>query len=91
MTTKMSNDYRKEQHKILDGGENDDVQFVFVQQQSVSVYEVKDSMGEVVSVVIAEGIDDPERFKNRTVAEQDSMKILALDEYYGEVEWEGSV
>lgn len=85
----MSNDFSKGQHKTLDGGENDDVQFVFVQQQSVSVYEVKDSLGEVVSVVIAEGIDAPERFKNRTVAEQDSMKILALDEYYGEVEWEG--
>lgn len=87
----MSNEHGEGQHKTIDGGENDDVQFVFVQQQSVSVYEVKDSMGEVVSVVIAEGIDDPERFNNRTVAEQDSMKILALDEYYGEIEWEGSV
>ncbi len=85
----MSNEHSNGQHKTIDGGENDDVQFVFVQQQSVSVYEVKDSMGEVISVVIAEGIDDPERFNNRTVAEQDSMKILALDEYYGELEWEG--
>lgn len=85
----MNNEYSKNQHRTLDGGENDDVQFVFVQQQSVSVYEVKDSMGEVVSVVIAEGVDDPVRFRNRTVAEQDSMKILAMDEYYGEVEWEG--
>lgn len=85
----MSNEYNKGQQKTIVGGENDDVQFVFVQQQSVSVYEIKDSMGDIVSVVIAEGIDDPERFNNRTVAEQDSMKILALDEYFGAVEWEG--
>lgn len=77
--------------KILDGRGNDDVQFVFVQQESVSVYEVKDSLGEVVSIVIAEGIDEPDRFQARSVAEQDSMKMLALDEYYGGEGWEGSL
>lgn len=76
-------------NKILDGRGNDDVHFVFVQQESVSVYEVKDSLGEVVSVVIAEGIDEPDRFQARPVAEQDAMKMLALDEYYGGDEWEG--
>ncbi|MGF7218796.1 hypothetical protein GGR92_004975 [Spirosoma lacussanchae] len=75
--------------RVLDGGENDDVEFVLVQQESVSVYEVKDSVGEVVSIVIAEGIDDPERFQARSAAEQDAMKMLALDEYYGGAEWEG--
>lgn len=77
--------------KKLDGREHDDVQFVFVRQQSVAVYEVHDSLGEVVSVVIAEGIDDPERFNARSESEQDSMKILALDEYYGEAGWEGPI
>lgn len=76
-------------HQLLDGKDNDDVQFVFVQQESVSIYEVKDSLGEVVSIVIAEGIDDPERFQARSVAEQDAMKMLALDEYYGGADWEG--
>lgn len=76
-------------NKVLEGQGNDDVEFVFVQQESVSVYEVKDSMGEIVSIVIAEGIDDTERFLARSVAEQDSMKMLALDEYYGVGEWEG--
>jgi|GEM_PF-4004240 len=75
-------------NKILDGRGNDDVQFVFVQQESVSVYEVKDIRGEVVSIVIAEGIDEPERFQARSAAEQDAMKMLALDEYYGGAEWE---
>ncbi|GAB3562662.1 hypothetical protein GCM10027578_05190 [Spirosoma luteolum] len=76
-------------NKILDGCEYDDVQFVFIQQESVSVYEVKDSLGEVVSIVIAEGIDEPDRFQARSVAEQDAMKMLALDEYYGGADWEG--
>ena len=76
-------------NKILGGRGNDDVQFIFVQQESVSVYEVKDSLGQIVSIVIAEGIDEPERFQARPVAEQDAMKMLALDEYYGGAEWEG--
>ncbi|WP_138507156.1 hypothetical protein [Spirosoma lacussanchae] len=85
----MSNAGREPVRRVLDGGENDDVEFVLVQQESVSVYEVKDSVGEVVSIVIAEGIDDPERFQARSAAEQDAMKMLALDEYYGGAEWEG--
>ncbi|KAB7726428.1 hypothetical protein F5984_24210 [Rudanella paleaurantiibacter] len=85
----MGAEHKQSGSKILDGRGNDDVQFVFVQQESVSVYEVKDSMGEVVSIVIAEGIDNPERFQARPVAEQDAMKMLALDEYYGGADWEG--
>lgn len=73
-------------NKIIGGYRNDDVQLVFIQQESVSVYEVRDSMGEVVSIVIAEGIDDAEQFGARSVAEQDAMKMLALDEYYEENE-----
>lgn len=85
----MGAEHKQSGSKILDGRGNDDVQFVFVQQESVSVYEVKDSLGEVVSIVIAEGIDEPDRFQARPVAEQDAMKMLALDEYYGGADWEG--
>lgn len=85
----MKDTENKEGNKVLDGQGNDDVKFVFVQQEAVSVYEVKDIMGEIVSIVIAEGIDDPDRFQARSVAEQDAMKMLALDEYYGVGEWEG--
>lgn len=76
--------------KVLDGCGNDDVEFVFIRQETVSVYEVRDSIGDVVNIVIAEGIDDPAKFQARTAAEQDSMKMLALDEYYGGSEWEGA-
>lgn len=85
----MKNTTQESGNKVLEGGENDNVRFVFIKQESVSVYEVQDSIGEVVSVVIAEGIDDPERFRARTISEQDAMKMLALDEYYGGDEWEG--
>ncbi|CCH03545.1 hypothetical protein FAES_pFAES01051 (plasmid) [Fibrella aestuarina BUZ 2] len=85
----METSVENNEDKVLDGGSYDDVRFVFVRQESVSVYEVRDSLGEVVNIVIAEGIDDPERFQSRTVAEQDAMKTLALDEYYGGSEWEG--
>jgi hypothetical protein len=85
----MEAEHKQSGSKILDGRGNDDVQFVFVQQESVSVYEVKDSVGEVISIVIAEGIDEPDRFQARPTAEQDAMKMLALDEYYGGAEWEG--
>jgi len=80
----------KSEDRTLDGGEYDDVRFVFIEQASVSVYEVRDSMNEVVTVVIAEGIDDPDRFRARSVAEQDSMKMLVLDEYYRVTGWEGA-
>ena len=80
----------KSEDRTLDGGEHDGVRFVFIEQASVSVYEVRDSLNEVVSVVIAEGIDDPDRFRARPAAEQDSMKMLALDEYYGGAGWEGA-
>lgn len=75
--------------KILAGGENDDVRFVFIQQESVSVYEVRDSEGDIVGIVIAEGVDEPERFRARSVVQQDAMKMLALDEYYKGTNWEG--
>jgi hypothetical protein len=75
--------------KTLLGGNNDDVLFVFIAQESVSVYEVRDSLGDVVSIVIAEGVDEPERFRARPVSEQDAMKMLALDEYYNGPKWEG--
>lgn len=76
-------------NKRVDGREHDDVQLVFIDQESVSIYEIRDSVGDVVNVVIAEGIDDPERFRARSDAERDSMKMLALDEYYKGTEWEG--
>lgn len=85
----MENFGNKSDSKTLDGGQDDDVQFVFVEQESVSVYEVRDSIGDVINVIIAEGIDDPERFRTRSAAEQDSMKMLALDEYYKGTGWEG--
>ena len=75
--------------KILAGGESDDVRFVFIQQESVSVYEVRDSVGDIISIVIAEGVDEPERFRARPVVQQDAMKMLALDEYYQSANWEG--
>lgn len=85
----MKEDADKLRDKRVNGGAHDDVQLVFVKQESVSVYEVRDSVGDIVNVVIAEGIDDPKRFRARSDAERDSMKMLALDEYYKGTEWEG--
>ncbi|MBO0931909.1 hypothetical protein [Fibrella aquatilis] len=85
----MKDPAKKGGDQTLPGGDNDDVQFVFVRQESVSVYEVRDSVGDVVSIVIAEGVDEPEQFRARPVAEQDAMKMLALDEYYNGSKWEG--
>jgi hypothetical protein len=71
-----------------DDDELDAVQFIYIPQQSVSLYEVRDSVGDLVTLLIAEGRDDPARFAARPESEQDAMKILALDEYYGSSVWE---
>jgi hypothetical protein len=80
---------RQSDDEMPDEDEFDAVLFVLIPQETVSLYEVRDSVGTVVTLLIAEGRDDPARFNARPDAEKDAMKILALDEYYGSSVWEG--
>lgn len=63
----------------------------YVPQESISLYEAVDSDGDVVALLMAEGVDEPERFAQRTEAEQSAMQVLALDEYYKGFDWEGTI
>lgn len=85
----MSLPNREPGDETPDEDDLDAVQFVFIPQETVSLYEVRDSVGDLVTLLIAEGRDDPTRFNARPDAEKDAMKILALDEYYGSSVWEG--
>jgi hypothetical protein len=85
----MSLPNREPGDETPDEDDVDAVQFVFIPQETVSLYEVRDSVGDLVTLLIAEGRDDPARFNARPDAEKDAMKILALDEYYGSSVWEG--
>lgn len=63
----------------------------YVPQESISLYEAVDAGGDVVALLMAEGVDEPERFAKRTEAEQSAMQVLALDEYYNGFDWEGTI
>lgn len=63
----------------------------YVPQASVSMYEAVDAVGEVVVLLLAEAVDEPERFAQRTEAEQSAMLVLALDDYYNGFDWEGTI
>ncbi len=63
----------------------------YVPQESISIYEAVDLDGEVVALLIAEGVDEPTRFEQRTEAERSAMQVLALDEYYQGFDWEGTI
>ena len=63
----------------------------YVPQESIALYEAVDADGEVVALLLAEGVDEPDRFKQRTEAERNAMQVLALDEYYKGFDWEGTI
>lgn len=63
----------------------------FVPQESVSLYEAVDADGDVVALLIAEAVNTPEQFEQRSKAEQSAMQVLALDEYYKGFDWEGTI
>ena len=67
------------------------VMLKYVQQESVSLYEAVDPEGEIVALLIAEAVDEPERFEQRSEAEQSAMQVLALDEYYKGLDGEGTI
>lgn len=80
--------------KLLEIHRDDLVETVslrYVPQESISLYEAVDADGDVVALLMAEGVDEPERFAQRTEAEQRAMQVLALDEYYKGFDWEGTI
>jgi hypothetical protein len=62
-----------------------------VPQESVSLYEAISTDGDVVALLLAEAVENPARFEQRTEAERSAMQVLALDEYYKGTDWEGTI
>lgn len=67
------------------------VKLQYVPQESVPLYKAVDADGEVVALLLAEAVDNPKQFEQRSEAEQDAMQLLALDEYYEGQNWEGTI
>lgn len=59
----------------------------YIEQEGIAVYEGY-LQGELLYVSIAEVWDDPYRWAARTQAEMRAMIMLALDEYYGHMNWQ---
>ncbi len=64
---------------------------LYVNQSSVDLYEVYDLNGELLHLSVTEQFDDNRHWCSRTEAEQDAMMTLALDEYYGTMDWDEEV
>lgn len=64
---------------------------LFVNQSGIDLYEVYDTEGEFLYLSVTEQFDDSPRWCSRTEAEQDAMMTLALDEYYGTMNWDEDV
>ena len=81
-------------NKIVEILRDETTETVFLRlipQDSIALYEAVDADGEVVALLLAEGVDEPDRFEQRTETERSAMQVLALDEYYKGFDWEGTI